>query len=402
MIGLATPSYRKATLALALGSFLIFCNLYLFQPLIPVMATQFSVSVLKANGLLAASTTGLALTLLPWAILSEKLGRYPVMMISLALVPLAGLGILLSDNLTSMIIARALLGVALAGFAAVAVAYMAEEFTQNALMMAVGTYISANSLGGISGRIFGGLVSEHWNWQTAVAAMALFSLMCALIVYALLPKATHFQKESGFSVKGATRIIAEHLHNPKLLLAVLIGGLNFALFVNLYTVMGLRLIAPPYSLPLGWTSLIFLCYLSGTLSSRLSGHWRKKHTTTQGLLIGTFISMTGVWIACFQELTAIIIGLLLISSGAFFVHSLAYGWVSHHATRAKATATALYLVAYYLGGSLGGFLLIACWEKAAWPGVLMGSMTLYGAMYWMCFRLKKYDPTHQTPTMATP
>ncbi|WP_257252946.1 MULTISPECIES: MFS transporter [unclassified Endozoicomonas] len=402
MIDLATPSYRKATFALALGSFLIFCNLYLFQPLIPVMANQFSISVLKANGLLAASTAGLAMSLLPWAILSEKLGRYPVMMISLALIPLTGLGILLSNSLTVMIVARALLGVALAGFAAVAVAYMAEEFTQNALVMAVGTYISANSLGGISGRIFGGLVSEQWNWETAVAAMALFSLLCALTVYALLPRAVHFQQESGVSVKGATRIIAGHLHNPKLLLAVLIGGLNFALFVNLYTVMGLRLIAPPHSLPVGWTALIFLCYLSGTISSRLSGHWRKQNTITQGLLIGTFISMCGLWIASFQALTTIIIGLLLISSGAFFVHSLAYGWVSHHATRAKATATALYLVAYYLGGSLGGFLLIACWQTAAWGGVLVGSMTLYGLMYWMCFRLRKYDSTHQTPTMAAP
>ncbi|WP_034837005.1 MFS transporter [Endozoicomonas numazuensis] len=402
MIDLATPTYRKATFALALGSFLIFCNLYLFQPLIPLMADQFSVSVLKANGLLAASTSGLALTLLPWAILSEKVGRYPVMMISLALVPLAGLGILFSDSLSIMIFSRAMLGVALAGFAAVAVAYMAEEFTQSALMMAVGTYISANSLGGISGRIFGGLVSEQWNWQTAVIAMILFSLICALIVYSLLPKAVHFQKAENFSVKGATRNIAEHLHTPKILLAVMIGGLNFALFVNLYTVMGLRLIAPPYSLPLGWTSLIFLCYLSGTVSSRLSGHWRKQHTTTQGILIGTFISMSGVWIASFQDLAAIIIGLLLISSGAFFVHSLAYGWVSHQATRAKATATALYLVSYYLGGSLGGFLLIACWEIAAWSGVLIGSITLYGLMYWLGLRLRKHDSKHQTPTIATP
>jgi YNFM family putative membrane transporter len=34
---------------------------------------------------------------------------------------------------------------------------------------------------------------------------------------------------------------------------------------------------------------------------------------------------------------------MLISSGAFFTHSLAYAWVSQKANTAKATATALYL-----------------------------------------------------------
>ncbi len=55
---------------------------------------------------------------------------------------------------------------------------------------------------------------------------------------------------------------------------MLIGGFNFALFVNLYTVMGgFRLVAPPYLLSISLTSMIFLCYLSGTVTAKLSGRW---------------------------------------------------------------------------------------------------------------------------------
>ncbi len=57
------------------------------------------------------------------------------------------------------------MGASLAGFAAVAVAYMAEEFTPRALMVAVGGYISANSLGGIAGRLAGGFISDNWGME---------------------------------------------------------------------------------------------------------------------------------------------------------------------------------------------------------------------------------------------
>jgi hypothetical protein len=169
---------------------------------------------------------------------------------------------------------------------------------------------------------------------------------------------------------------------------MLIGGINFALFVNLYTVMGFRLVAPPYSWPLSWASMIFLCYLSGTLTAKLSGWWSQIYSPVDGMILGTTVSALGMWIAAYDSIATILTGLLLISSGAFFVHSLAYAWVSQVAKTAKATATALYLVHYYVGGSLGGFYLIACWQDQGWFGVLLGAMVLYGAIYALCWRLK--------------
>lgn len=90
MIELQTPAYRKAAFALSFGSFLVFCNLYLFQPMLPVFADAFVVTATKANWLLASSTLGLSLSLLPWAMLSEKIGRRPVILVSLVLMPLVG------------------------------------------------------------------------------------------------------------------------------------------------------------------------------------------------------------------------------------------------------------------------------------------------------------------------
>ncbi|MFA0697764.1 MFS transporter, partial [Vibrio sp. 10N.222.49.C9] len=70
---------------------------------------------------------------------------------------------------------------------------------------------------------------------------------------------------------------------------------------------------------------------------------------------------------------------------------LAYGWVGRKATHAKATATALYLVHYYIGGSLGGFLLLYCWQHGGWSAVVFGGTTLFIAMFVAIELLKRID-----------
>ncbi|MGF1727650.1 MFS transporter [Photobacterium nomapromontoriensis] len=388
MIEKNTPAYRKASFSLTLGSFLVFCNLYLFQPMLPVMAHHFAVTETQINWLLAGGTLMLAITLVPWAVGSEIIGRRKVMMVSLFLLPVIGMAMVFAENLFWLTIARGLMGAALAGFAAVAVAYMAEEFTPSALILAVGSYISANSLGGISGRLYGGFMTEHFGWHAAVIGMAIFSLLGALLVNYLLPHQQHFVAKKG-QLKQHTKSVIYHLHQPVLWFAMLLGGINFALFVNLYSVMGFRLVAPPYNLPVSYASMIFLCYLTGTVTARLSGRWAEKFGSISGMVLGVTISMLGMWVAIIDSIYAMLIALLLISSGAFLTHSLAYAWVSHKATDAKATATALYLVHYYVGGSLGGFFLIYCWQHGAWLGVVAGGSILYLLAYLICWYLHK-------------
>ncbi|MEF1254798.1 MULTISPECIES: MFS transporter [unclassified Vibrio] len=390
MIELKTKQYRNVTFSLALGSFLVFCNLYLFQPMLPFMATHFSVSETQINWVFAASTLALSVCLVPWAVASESYGRRKIMLVGLLAMPVIGLSMLISDSLVVLVILRALMGMALAAFASVAVAYMVEELSEQAFAQAIGGYIAANSLGGIAGRIIGGTLTDALGWQQAVIVVALVSLIGASVVYFTLPKQVNFTPQRGM-LRYHNRAVVKHLKNKTIWIAMVLGGVNFALFVNLYSVMGFRLVAAPHNLPIGLASLIFLCYLSGTLSSRLTSVWRKRHQSVSGMVTGTTISLIGMLIAYVDSLTFMILGLLLISFGAFFTHTLAYAWVSQKATHAKATATALYLVHYYIGGSIGGFFLIYCWQQGGWAYVMAGGSMLYALVFILCHKLSRSE-----------
>ncbi|EOS8338022.1 MFS transporter [Vibrio parahaemolyticus] len=380
MVSFGTPEYKRTTLSLALGSFLVFSNLYLLQPMLPTFATLFSISETQVNWLFAASTLALSFSLVPMAVLSESIGRKPVMMVGLFSIPAISALMLLGDSFIFLVACRALIGIALAAFAAVAVAYMAEELDKHAFSMAIGTYIAANSLGGIAGRISGGLLADNFSVDVAIEVMMVVTLIGVICVHYLLPKQRNFTPSSS-SLRHQNRAIIGHFRNQRVWFAMFIGGLNFALFVNLYSVMGFRLVSAPHNVPVGLASLIFICYLGGTFSSRCAGHWSKRYSSILGMFIGAVVSMAGMWIAAFESLAAMLIGLLLISFGAFFTHTLAYGWVGQNATQAKATATALYLVHYYVGGSLGGFLLLYCWQHGGWSTVLLGGSVLYAVMF---------------------
>ncbi|ELU8560467.1 MFS transporter [Vibrio parahaemolyticus] len=380
MVSFGTPEYKRITLSLALGSFLVFSNLYLLQPMLPTFATLFSISETQVNWLFAASTLALSFSLVPMAVLSESIGRKPVMMVGLFSIPAISALMLLGDSFIFLVACRALIGIALAAFAAVAVAYMAEELDKHAFSMAIGTYIAANSLGGIAGRISGGLLADNFSVDVAIEVMMVVTLIGVICVHYLLPKQRNFTPSSS-SLRHQNRAIIGHFRNQRVWFAMLIGGLNFALFVNLYSVMGFRLVSAPHNVPVGLASLIFICYLGGTFSSRCAGHWSKRYSSILGMFLGAVVSMAGMWIAAFESLAAMLIGLLLISFGAFFTHTLAYGWVGQNATQAKATATALYLVHYYVGGSLGGFLLLYCWQHGGWSTVLLGGSVLYAVMF---------------------
>ena len=400
MIALHSQDYKKVTLGLGLGSFLVFYNLYYFQPLLPYFMVKFNATELQVNWLFSSTTLAVAISLLPWAILSEVIGRRPIMRCSLVLIPCINFLMFISPDLHTLILLRALLGIALAGFIAVAVAYMAEEFAPPALLIAVGGYISANTLGGIIGRIYGGVMTDAIGLHWTILAMSELSGIALLIIFPLILKQRHFIAQPG-RLRTHGKQILRHIKTPTLILAMLIGGLNFAVFINVFSVMGFKLSAAPISLPASLLSLMFLCYLSGTLSARLSGRWMHSHNLFSGLLLGIGISVLGLIIISVQTMIAIIIGLLVLSAGAFFIHALAYSHIGRSATQGKSTATALYLVMYYSGGSVGGFILIYCWQVGGWWTVLTATSIIHTLMVALVFALKFVSRRDTRPSLTT-
>ncbi|WP_210398161.1 MFS transporter [Motiliproteus sediminis] len=375
MIDPGSSAFWRATLALCLGSFLVFANVYITQPLMPLFRELFQLSSLQATFSLSLTTLSLGLSLLVYGPLSDALGRRRIMIVTLmAAVLVTGL-ISLVESYAALLWLRILQGFFLGGLPAIAIAYMGDEFSRKALLLAVGFYISGNSLGGIAGRLFGGILTDLSSWQLAFAALSLISVVGVLLFAWLLPPSRHFEPKP-LRPRTMAQDLLGHLANPLLLAAYLIGGLNFFIFANQYSFVTYVLAEAPYNLPPTWLGMLFLTYLSGTLGSAVSGRVAQQLPQAQCMLIGILIMMLGSLTTLGDSLSAIIGGLLINSFGFFFCHSMASSWVNRNAHKARASASSLYLVFYYLGASSGGFYLNLFWTRWHWPGVIGGSLLI--------------------------
>lgn len=377
MIQIRSAAWWRATLALSLGSLLVFMNLYAPQPLLPDLREAHGVSTMVVGLVMSVATLSLAASLLVFGPLSDAIGRAGIMRVSLLAAGGLSLALALAPSFETLLMLRLLQGFVLGGLPAVAIAWMGDEFEPEAMLAAVGLYIGANTLGGISGRVVGGGMGELGGSAAAFLTVGVITLVGVVVFWKLLPPARGFTPRR-FEMHGALTDLRAHLGNPTLLSAYLLGGLNFLIFINQYSYITFRMSAAPFNLGSTLLGLLFLTYLGGTLGSSLSGRLVRHLSQPACMMMGIAIFMLGTLVTLADSLVLILLGLTLNAFGFFVAHSMASSWVGRHARQARGSASALYLVFYYTGASLGVFWLEPFWNLYGWRGVVLASWLVLG------------------------
>lgn len=381
-----TAAYRRATLALFCAGFATFAMLYCVQPLLPLLAAHFSVSAATSSLALSLTTLSLAFCLLISGGLAESWGRKRVMALALMLAGALGLACVLVESWSVLLVLRALLGLALSGLPALAMAYVGEEFDPESLPAAMGLYIGGTALGGLLGRLLSGLLSDIGGWQAALGGIAVMGMLALALFVWLLPPSRHF-KAQALSLKGLLANFAQHLRNPILRTLFLQAFLLMGGFVAMFNYIAFRLAAAPFGLSSTVIGLLFTVYLAGIFSAGWAGRLVPRLGAKRVLQGGISLMLLGVALCSTTWLAAIVLGLALFTLGFFAAHAVASGQVGVHAAGAKAQASALYLCAYYLGSSVVGYAAGYVWEHAGWLPLMAALAGLFLIAAWTARRL---------------
>jgi len=364
-----TKEFRLTSIALFAGGFNTFAILYCTQPLMPFLSKEFGVSPMTASLSLSVTTCTLAISMLLFGSISEVLGRKPIMCFSLFATSILAVLSAFVPNFNCLLILRCLQGFVLAGLPAIAMAYISEEVDKSSLGMVMGLYISGNSIGGMSGRIIIGVITDFFNWRLALGCIGLLGLMASFLFWSKLPPSRHFEGRS-FEVKKLIKSTVNHLKNPKLLCLFCIGFLIMGSFVSLYNYIGYQLVESPYNLSQTLVSFIFVIYIVGTFSSTFMGRLADKHGQHKILCISLFIMLLGICTTLNINLFFKILGIALLTFGFFASHSIVSSWIGKLAMHDNAQASSLYLLFYYVGSSVGGTAGGNFWSSYGWSGVV--------------------------------
>lgn len=364
-----TLDFRKTNLALFAGAFSTFANLYMTQPVLPTLSKFFHISPATTSLSLSFTTISLAISMLIVGSLSEAWGRKPIMTFSMIAVAVLTLLIAFAPNYHTLLFLRIVQGAVFAGLPAIAMAYLGEEIEPASLGVAMGLYISGNSIGGLAGRIIMGTVSDFFNWRMGMVTIGIISLLVAISFYFLLPASKHFVPQK-LAFKPLFHSMLSHLKDPALISLFGVGFLLMGSFVTMYNYIGYQLVEPPYSLSQTIVGWIFLIYLVGTFSSAWMGGLADHHGRYKILLSGIILMFGGAALSLDSYLMIKIFGIAIFTFGFFGSHAIASSWVGRRANHDKAQASSLYLFFYYVGSSIGGTSGGIFWSKFGWIGVI--------------------------------
>jgi predicted MFS family arabinose efflux permease len=375
--------YRRLLAALACAGVATFAQLYSTQALLPRISADLHVDAAQAALTVSLATLGLAVAVLPWSFVADRIGRVPAMTAGVTAATVLGLLAPFSPSIFVLLTLRCLEGAALGAVPALAVAYLNEEIHRANAAVAAGTYVAGTTIGGLLGRLVAGPLSDVWGWRAAIFAVAVLGAVAAAAFVALAPTQKGFvpvRKRPGDAERGtlseAFRLLGAQLRSPRLLALYLQAFTLMGGFVAVYNFLGYRLEKAPFLLPAAITSLLFLAYLSGTASSGYAARLSERFGRRTVMVSSMLLMAAGVLLTALESLPAILLGLIALTAGFFAAHGLGSGWTGALAATGKAQAASLYNLGYYAGSSLIGWLGGLVYQSFGWAPLAAGIAVL--------------------------
>jgi len=365
--------------ALFLAGIATFAQLYAPQAVLPLIARSFRVDATASALSVSAATVGLAIGVIPWSLIADRIGRLRAMSVALIAATVFAVLAPLAPAFPLFLGARVVEGLFVGGIPALAIAYLSEEVAAAHTARAAGTYVAGTTIGGLLGRIVAGPLADLAGWRVGVVAVAAVCACAAVgfILAAPRSRAAGAAKTAAEPVRlGPT--LAAHLRSPRQLALYAQAFLLMGGFVAMYNYLGFRLERHPFSLPSSLIALVFLAYLAGTWSSARAGALASRLGRRTVLLGSIAVMVGGVAITLSNALWAVLLGLVIATAGFFGAHAIASGWTGHDAAFGRGQAAALYNLAYYAGSTLFGWVGGFAFVGGGWGGAaaLIGALAL--------------------------
>lgn len=395
-----TIGERRLAAALWCAGLGTFALLYAPQGLLTDVSASLAVSPSRAALLVSGATLGLAASVVPWAWLSDRIGRPEA--VRVAAVASAVLAVLVPwlPGLELLVAGRFLQGAALGGIPALAIALVHDWSLPARAGALAGSYVAATSVGGLVGRLVSVPVAQELGWRLGLVAVgACLTAVMALLVLLLPPGTPRDQRRrrgERAPRQGRVTHLRAHLRDRTLVALFCVGGLLVGGLAAVFNYLPFRLEAPPYGLAPTVVSLVFLTYLAGTAGSRVASTLCDLWSPRTVLVLACALMGVGAVVTLARPLVVVVTGVTVLTLGLFVGHAVAASRVGARATTGRAQATALYTVFYYVGASLFGWVAGQAWDVAGWVGVVVLVVVLAAAALVLVLGL----PAARQPTVA--
>lgn len=325
-----------------------FTNIYITQPVLPILQDEFSVDLIIVSLTMSAVIVGIALSNLPFGMLVDRYPIKPIILIGGVMLALAGIVCVYTESINILIAARFVQGLFIPALTTCLAAYLAKTLPVENLTVVMGSYVSATVLGGMGGRLLSGWIHPPLEWRYAFISASVFILIATFMAVKWLPKASKNQ-----AIKKTSVSFIELLKNKDISFIFLCSMCSFAAFSSVFNFLPFRLESDLFNFTTEQTTLVYLVYITGIFMGTTSGKLSNRFGSGNTILLGSAIFCFALLLIMLPSIKAIIIGLVCVCMGFFMIHAAAVGALNKKLSSGHGRANALYVMFYYTGGGLG-------------------------------------------------
>lgn len=360
----------KSTLWLmAVGAGLVVANNYYNQPLLGMIAKEFGESEAAVSRVAMFTQIGYAAGLLLIIPLGDMFKRKKIVLTDFIFIILSLLIFAFSKSLSVMITASFFIGLTSVVpqiFVPIAAQLSApEEKGRN-----VGIVMSGLLIGILASRVFSGLLGEYLGWREVFYIAAGMMVVLGVLIAWLLPDMQPTFKGTYSQLMGSIFRYTKEI--PTLRLASLRGALGFGSFSIFWTTLTFRLEQAPFFQGSDVAGSLGLVGIVGALAASVAGSVSGKVNKNKIILIACLLMLLSWGIFGFSGNTYIglIAGIILLDMGLQGMHVTNQTIVFSTHPEASNRLNTVYMVSYFIGGSVGTFLGGIAWQYYGWNGVV--------------------------------
>jgi len=170
---------------LALVNFVNFAARQVFVPLIPLLRQHLAVTDAQLGSLQTWLLIVLAAGSIPFGFFADRFSRKVIIVIGVVCWSLATLASGFAFGYVFLLLARAAVGLGEAAYAPAAQSMISGAFPEERRARAQAIFATGMLLGGVGGQALGGILGQHYGWQSALFVVALLGILPGIAVFSL-------------------------------------------------------------------------------------------------------------------------------------------------------------------------------------------------------------------------
>lgn len=352
-------------------------NLYYCQPLLNMIREDMLLTEFQVNLMPVCTQVGYALGLLFIIPMGDLYNRRSTILVLFSLLIFSLLGIATAGNAMML-----LAGSFITGFCSVApqvfMPFVSLFARPEEKERKVGFILSGLLSGILGSRIISGYVGHLYGWRTMYVIAAILIFISAIILLKTFPYV-----EPTFKGKFRTlmtSIISLARQHPKALTYSIRAGLTFGSFLSLWACLAFRMKEAPFFQGSDVVGLLSFFGIAGALTASNVGKFIPRFGIERFNYFGALL-MLGTWVMLtfvHNTYIGIIAGIILLDIGMQCVQLSNQSATMKLSPTAASRMNTIFMVTYFVGGSLGTFLAGTLWSKYGWMGTTSSGMLLIG------------------------